>query len=222
MEKLIIKKDDKAVRELCKADPAMKKLTAIVGDIEVLLRPNYFISLVRSIIGQLISVQAADAIYRRLEILLNYDISPETIEKVSDEQLRAIGLSSRKVSYIRDFSQKVLQSEINLQSLNQLDNKQIINQLTSIKGIGKWTVEMFLIFSLGRMDVLASVDIGIQRGARWLYQVDKSERRSILEEKSKLWNPHFTIASFYLWEVVQLNFVSLYKSLEDLAADQNK
>ncbi|WP_099157858.1 DNA-3-methyladenine glycosylase family protein [Virgibacillus ndiopensis] len=216
MEKLIIKKNDNTVKELCKSDPAMKKLISIVGDMEVILRPNYFVSLVRSIIGQLISVQAADAIYSRLETLLHHDVSPKSIEIVTDDQLRSIGLSRRKVSYLRDFSQKILRSEINLQNLNELDNKQIIKQLTSIKGIGKWTVEMFLIFSLGRLNVLALDDIGIQRGAKWLYQVDKTDRRKVLEEKAKLWDPHFTIASFYLWEAVHLNFVSLYESIEEI------
>lgn len=218
MKKIIIKKSDQAVKDLCEADPLMKKLITIVGDIEIDLRTNYFNSLVRSITAQLISVSAAEAIYGRLVTLLNHDISPQAFKKVTNEQLRSVGLSGRKVNYLRDLSEKVSTSEINLTKLDEVDNKQVIKQLTSIKGIGKWTAEMFLLFSLGRMDILALDDIGIQRGARWLYQVDKAERRKVLEEKAGLWDPHFTIASCYLWEIIHLDFLSLYRSIDEIPA----
>ena len=100
--------------------------------------------------------------------------------------------------------------------MDDMDNSSVIKQLTSIRGIGKWTAEMFLIFSLGRMNVLAVDDIVLQRGAKWLYEVDKSERRQILLDKQPVWDPHLTIASFYLWEVVHLGFDKKYQSIDDI------
>ncbi|RYG71521.1 DNA-3-methyladenine glycosylase 2 family protein [Lentibacillus lipolyticus] len=216
METLTIKQTDPAVVALGQADPKMNKLIHAVGDIEVAMRPDLFKSLVRSIIGQQISVAAASAIFKRLETLLENHMTARAISEVSDEQLRAIGLSGRKVVYLRDLTEKVLQCDIVLDALYERDNYTVVKQLTSIKGIGKWTAEMFLVFSLGRMNVLAIDDIGIQRGARWLYQVDKSERRKILIDRKPVWSPHLTIASFYLWEVVHLDFERKYSSIDHL------
>lgn len=215
MKNLVIKVDDPAVVELCHADPFIKKLVHTIGDIELPLRPDYLLSLVRSIVGQQISVQSATAIFGRLEILLDHHVTAENILEKSDEQLREVGLSVRKVEYMKDLSGKIVLGEINLNKLDDLDNASVVKQLTSVKGIGKWTAEMFLIFSLRRMDVLALDDIGIQRGAKWLYQVDQSERRRILLEKTEVWSPHLTIASIYLWSIVDLGFISQYNSIDD-------
>ncbi|MGY0694872.1 DNA-3-methyladenine glycosylase family protein [Virgibacillus sp. FSP13] len=219
MEKLIIHQTDQAVVELCQKDPIMHQLVNIVGDIEVILRPNYFQSLVRSMIGQQISVAAASAIYNRLNTLTENKITAKAIKELDDDSLRSVGLSARKVVYLRDLAEKTTSLEVNLDLLHELDNTQVIKQLTSIKGVGKWTAEMFLIFSLTRMNVLALDDIGIQRGAKWLYQVDKSERRNILQQKANLWTPNFTIASFYLWEVVHLEFDKHYKSIDEIKTE---
>lgn len=216
MEKLIVYQNDHAVINLCQKDPVMEKLVSVVGDLEITLRPDYFASLVRSMIGQQISVAAASAIYNRLLLLMENKITAEAIINSDEESLRAVGLSARKILYLRDLAEKVTGSGMDLHTFHELDNKQILKKLTSIKGIGKWTAEVFLIFSLGRRDVLPIDDIGIQRGAKWLYQVDKSHRRKILEEKASLWAPHLTIASFYLWEVVHLDFEKRYASIDDI------
>lgn len=216
MDKIYIKLTDPEVVELCNQDPTMKKLISSIGNLEIDMRPDYFRSLVRSIVGQLISVQAAEAIFHRLDLLLENKITAESILQTHINELRHVGLSNRKVAYIQDLAWKVSTSTINLQQLHSLDNREIIKQLTSIKGIGKWTSEMFLIFSLGRMDVLAIDDIGTQRGAAWLYQGNKADRRKILKEKATLWEPHYTIASFYLWEAVLLGYVTNYDSIDEL------
>lgn len=220
MDKLFINTKDQAVTQLCIQDPVLGRLIRIVGNLEVDMRPNYFKSLVRSIVGQLISVQAAEAIFNRLNLLLNHHITAENILKTQPEQLREVGLSNRKVGYVHDLAYKVHTSEINLQKLSCLDNKTIISQLTSIKGIGKWTAEMFLIFSLGRMDVLALDDIGTQRAAVWLYQENKDNRKKTLKKRAELWKPHDTIASFYLWEAVLRDYVRDYESID--ALEKNK
>lgn len=219
MEKIKIYQDDKSVEELCNADPQMKKLVQIIGNIEVAMRLDFFTSIVRSMIGQQISVQAANAIYTRLESLMENNITAASMLQASEERLRSIGLSARKVIYLRDLAEKVYHNDIDLQKLHTLDNQTVIKQLTSIKGIGKWTAEMFLIFSLGRMNVLALDDIGIQRGAKWLYEVEKLDRRKILVDKQPIWSPHLTIASFYLWETVHLDLVKKYYSIEDIGGE---
>ncbi|WP_171046414.1 DNA-3-methyladenine glycosylase family protein [Lentibacillus cibarius] len=216
MEILTIRQYDQAVIELGQNDPIMNKLINVIGDLEVTMRPDFFRSLVRSMIGQQISVQAADAIFGRLDVLLDKRITAESVNGATDEQLRAIGLSRRKVTYLRDLAAKVDSDDVSLDQLHDLDNETVIKQLTSIKGIGKWTAEMFLIFSLARMNVLAVDDIGIQRGAKWLYGVDQSERRNLLIEKKPIWSPHLTIASFYLWEIVHLDFERRFASIDDI------
>lgn len=208
MDKIFISKEDQAVKAICDADPKMNQLIHTIGDIKITLRTDYFKSLVRSIIGQQISVAAASAIYNRLNILLKNMITSDSLLQVTETQLRKVGLTYRKIAYLQDLAAKVQQSELNLFQLTALDNPTIIKQLTSVKGIGKWTAEMFLILSLGRMDVLPLDDVGIQRAAKWLYQVDKSERRQILKVKESLWRPYQSIASFYLWEAIHLDLVN--------------
>lgn len=216
MDTLIIEKKDKDVQELAASDPTMGKLIHYTGNITLPLRTDYFASLVRSIVGQQISVAAASAVFERLESLTNNTLNIAAINRVTNEQLHEIGFSKRKVNYIRDLVEHIEREDIVLEALPQLDNDTIIKQLTNVKGIGKWTAEMFLILSLARMDVLAIDDIGIQRGARWLYQVDKTERKDILKKKKTTWVPHLTIASCYLWEVVHLDLERRFPAIDDV------
>lgn len=222
MSKLIVKQNNTETIALCETDKQMNKLVQSIGDVKADMRPDFFKSLIRSMVGQQISVSAAQAIFIRLETLLNDIFTADAILNTSSENLRTIGLSARKITYLHDLAAKVKQNDVDLDGLTGLDNKSVIKQLTSIKGIGKWTAEMFLIFSLGRMDVLAIDDIGIQRGARWLYEVDKSERRNILLEKKHVWNPYLTTASLYLWEVVHLDFEKKYANIDEALKEEKR
>lgn len=201
---------------ICEKDPLMKKLITAIGDIEVVLRKNYLSSIVRSIIGQLISVSAASAIYGRLEALLNGNITAEGLLVKSKDELRQVGLTMRKTDYIKDLAEKMMNGELDLESIAIYSDEEIMKQLMNVKGIGRWTAEVFLILSLGREDVLAVDDVGIQRAAKWLYKVEKSERRNILIEKSSLWKPYRSIVSFYLWEAIHLGFVTDYDCVESI------
>lgn len=217
MDTLVIRKNDENVQHLAQLDPTMGKLIDYVGSFEVPLRTDYFASLIRSIIGQQISVAAASAIYERLKKLTDNILDAHKLALLSDEQLRAIGFSRQKILYIRDLIAHISENKINLSQIAELDNETVMKQLTSVKGIGKWTAEMFLIFSLSRMNVLAIDDIGIQRGARWLYNVDKTERKNILKKKQHIWSPYLTIASCYLWEVVHLDLERRFSSIDDVS-----
>lgn len=216
MDTLIIQEENENVQQLSQSDPVMGKLIRYAGTIEIPLRTDFFVSLVRSIVGQQISVAAATAVFERLRALTDNTLNIDAFHEITDEQLHAIGFSKRKINYVRDLVDHIERKEIVLSELSDLDNDTIIKQLTSVKGIGKWTAEMFLILSLGRMDVLAIDDIGIQRGARWLYQVDKSERKGILKKKQAVWAPHLTIASCYLWEVVHLDLERRFSTINDV------
>lgn len=222
MEILHIRTKDEAVQFICQQDPMMKKLISLVGDIEIPLRSDYLSSIVRSIIGQQISVSAASAIYGRLLDLLGGRITVEGLLTTSTEDLRQVGLTMRKAEYVKDLADKIVKRELDFESIADYDDEAILKQLINVKGIGKWTAEMFLILSLGREDVLAVDDVGIQRAAKWLYGVDKSERRQILIDKAPLFTPYRSIASHYLWEAIHLGFVQNYDSIDQLIEEKNQ
>lgn len=216
MSKLSIQTNDESVQIICKRDPTMKKLVTAIGDIEVSLRTDYFSSIVRSIIGQQISVAAAVAIYGRLQGLLGGIVTLEGLLTKSHEELREVGLTKRKTEYLKDLADKVRTNELDLDNIKKYDDAEIMKQLINVKGIGKWTAEMFLILTLGRKDILAIDDVALQRAAKWLYDTEKSERRNILIEKIPLWKPYCSVVSFYLWEAIHLGLIADYDSIDDL------
>ena len=216
MDKLFIRTCDTPVQWICERDPVMKKLIMAVGDIKIQLRTDYLASIVRSIIGQQISVSAASAIYRRLQELLHGKITTEGLLATSGEELKQVGLTKRKAEYVKDLAEKIVKGELDLGNIAAYDDIVVMEQLTNVKGIGKWTAEMFLILSLGRQDVLAIDDVGIQRAARWLYKVETTERRNVLIEKTSLWKPYRSIASYYLWETIHLEYLEKFDSIDEL------
>ncbi|PIC58950.1 DNA-3-methyladenine glycosidase [Sporosarcina sp. P12(2017)] len=222
MEMLHITTQDPAVQSICAKDPKLKQLISLIGDIDIPLRTDYLSSIVRSMIGQQISVNAASAIYARLLDLLGGHITVDGLIMTSKEELREVGLTMRKAEYVKDLADKIVNRDLDLNHIAAYDDDAILQQLIHVKGIGKWTAEMFLILSLGRPDVLAVDDVGIQRAAQWLYGVEKSERRQLLIEKSPLWAPERSIASHYLWEAIHVGFVQDFKSLEELIEMRNK
>ncbi len=219
MEKaIIIKANGEEVQKIRQADPRLGQLISKIGDLTIPLRDNRFEALVKSIIGQQLSVKAAETIFTRVEALCKR-IEPESIIRIEETELRAAGLSKPKISYIKDLSEKVMSKEADLYHLDQFGNDTIIQLMTPIKGIGKWTAEMFLLFSLGRMDVLSLGDVGLQRSAKWLYNLGKQEDgKKCLEKKASLWFPYYTVASLYLWEAVNKGYVDSFESLEEVLA----
>jgi DNA-3-methyladenine glycosylase II len=209
--------DSEEVRTICQNDPQMAKLIHIVRDLPVHTKGDRFGNLVHSIIGQLLSIKAANTISSRLLSLVVEEVSPISIGKVSDQELRSIGISARKVSYIRDLCEKVMNGELVLDQLDELSNEEIMNSLMRIKGIGKWTAEMFLIFSVGRLDVLSLDDISLQRACKWVFEVDKTvDGKKFLSEKGANWKPYSSIASFYLWAAVNKGFVDYFQNMAEV------
>ncbi|MBS4021401.1 MAG: DNA-3-methyladenine glycosylase 2 family protein [Dethiobacter sp.] len=205
---LIFRTTDPAVKRISEADPAMAKLISFVGDYTLAMRTDYFASLVRAIIGQQISVKAARTIWERM-IAICEEVKPDKILNIHDDELRKAGLSRAKIAYIKDLCEKVISKEVDFLNIDQLDNAAILESLTGVRGVGNWTAEMFLIFSLGRLNVLAVADAGLRSAVKWLYRLDSLPTKEEMLAQGKAWEPYETIASLYLWEAVNRRLVDL-------------
>lgn len=205
-KQLAMRTDSRELQILSQTDPQLGKLIAMIGDLTIELRDNYFESLVRSVIGQQLSVKAASTIWNRTRELCG-EITPDKILATSDDLFRSAGLSKAKVAYVKDLSGKVRSGELALLTLHHLANDDVIAALKQVKGIGQWTAEMFLIFSLGRLDILSLGDAGLQRAAVWLYGQEAGQTGVDLAHIGQQWAPNRTIGSLYLWEAINRGYV---------------
>ena len=193
-----------ALRHLSHADKRMEKLIDKFGPPNFNLMNNYYESLVRSIVYQQLSGKAASIIYERFLDLFVFDIYPEPkdILAVSIETLRSSGLSYQKVNYIRDLSEKWQDGTMNLTDIDSMTDEEISSELIKVKGIGQWTADMFLMFTLGRPDVFPFGDLGIQKGFMTLTNMNRLPTQKEMERKTKKWQPYRTVAAWYLWKLV--------------------
>jgi len=157
----------------------------------------YFHALCRAIIGQQLSGKAADTIYGRFRDLVGA-VSPETIRAIEDQELRDAGMSLGKISYINDLAGKVSSKEIELESLEALSDTEVIKELTSVKGIGEWTAEMFLMFTLNRDDIFSYGDLGLKNGFAKVYKIENPTKVDI-QPIIDTWSPYKTYGSIALW-----------------------
>ena len=189
-----------------------KKLAAIIdaaGPCNLKPKQDYYHALLRSIVSQQLSTVVAGAITERIFSFFNYKPLPEDIISTSDQKLRSLGLSWAKVRYIKDLSQKIIIKEMHFRGLKKMSDEEIINELTKVKGVGVWTVQMFLIFTLGRLDVLPVNDLGIRKAAKLNYGLRKLPGEERLKKLSKKngWDPYKSIASWYLWRSIDMKIV---------------
>jgi DNA-3-methyladenine glycosylase II len=193
---------------LSTADPVLGRLIGELGDLELpARRPDrpdggeHYAALVRTIAGQQLSVRAAQAIWRKL--LDRFDgvaPTPEQVLAEEPEELRAAaGLSRAKVSYLRSLAEHVLSGELELDRLDELPDDEVIRELTAVKGLGEWSAHMFLMFQLGRPDVLATGDLGIRRAVELAYGLPGLPKPAELTELAEAWRPYRTAACRYLW-----------------------
>ena len=189
-------------------DPIMAKAIERVGPCTLIPNPQLFETLVDAIISQQISVKAADAIMGRLRTTLHAEangiITPDALMSLEEDALRAVGLSPQKMRYIRDLTKRVANGELVLERLSELDDEAVISELVKVKGIGRWTAEMMLIFSLGRPDVLPVDDLGFLEGVREAYSLEARPTPKELRERGELWRPYRTFATWYMWGVQRL------------------
>jgi DNA-3-methyladenine glycosylase II len=193
---------------LAKSDPVMAGLVAAHGRMSVERRlrergqvRDAWAVLLRALVGQQLSAKAAATIFARL--IEPYDggmPTPQDLLDADEKDLRAAGLSGRKVEYVRDLSRHVAEGELDLDALATLSDEEVIEEITQVRGFGRWSAEMFLIFQLGRPDVLPVGDLGIRRAVERAYGLDELPTPDELERIADPWRPQRTLACLYLWE----------------------
>jgi DNA-3-methyladenine glycosylase II len=185
----------------------MGELIAEVGELSTRARrrrrppTDAYGMLLRSVIGQQLSVKAAATIYDRfLGLFGGTTPTPEQLLDVEPQRLRDVGFSWRKVEYVRDLAEHVLSGELELARLGQLSDEEVITEITAVRGFGLWSAQMFLIFFCERPDVLPSGDLGIRKAVQRAYGLDAMPAPAEVGALGETWSPHRTLASFYLWE----------------------
>lgn len=190
-----------AERYLQDADPILGAVIASQTLVLPTHREDYFASLCRSIIGQQVSVAAAAAIAKRFEEQTN--MKPERAAHLDEETVKIIGLSKQKTSYIVDLAQHFVDNPNIYNHLENLEDEEVIADLIQIKGIGRWTAQMFLMFTLARPDIFAPDDVGLQKGMVQLYKWDTLPPKKELDTIAQKWAPYRTVASLHLWQSLE-------------------
>ncbi|MEM3161339.1 MAG: DNA-3-methyladenine glycosylase [Nitrososphaera sp.] len=186
---------------LTRADPRLGRIIRSVGDYTIESGGEPFQSLVEAIMYQQLAGSAADAIHGRfLKIYKGSFPTPARLLKTPAEKLRAVGLSGRKTEYIRDLAARVHSGSIDLAALARMGDEQVVEKLTEVKGIGRWTAEMFLIFCLGRPDVLPVGDLGLRRAMQKAYLLRSLPEPDKMEKIATPWRPYRSVATWYLWK----------------------
>jgi DNA-3-methyladenine glycosylase II len=198
-------KFNRADQHLRDADPALRNLIDEGGAMDPDedrrgSRPDAYEAIARAIVGQQLSTKAAASIWDKvLGVFGGETPAPRQIIEAEPQDLRDAGLSWSKVAYVRDLAERIMDGDLDVKSLDELPDEEVIEQLTAVKGIGRWTAEMFLIFSLGRPDVMPVGDLGIRRGAQYAFGMDELPEPDELERMAEPWRPHRTLACLYLW-----------------------
>ena len=189
-----------AVRHLKKADPVLCAIIERIGPYRIEYDEPRFHSLAEAIVYQQLNGRAASTIFKRLTDLAGDPLTPEGILKLTEAQMRAVGLSKQKLSYLRDLAEKAHSGQVDFARLPDLPDEEVIKQLTQIKGIGVWTAHMFLMFALRRPNVLPTGDYGVQMAIRKHYRKRKLPKPKDMEKIAKSWEPYRSVACWYLWK----------------------
>jgi DNA-3-methyladenine glycosylase II len=187
-----------ACRHLMKRDRVMKKLIPQHGGVSLQSRGDAFVTLARSIVGQQISVKAAQSVWDRFAVLPKKMV-PAQVLKLKVDDMRAAGLSARKVEYLVDLALHFANNQVHVKDWAEMDDESIIAELVAIRGIGRWTAEMFLIFHLMRPNVLPLDDVGLQNGISRCYFSGEPVSRSDIREVAGSWAPFSSVATWYIW-----------------------
>ena len=192
-----------AQQHLASHDPILAELIARYGDCTITPHTNYYGELVSAIIGQQLSEKAGATIYKRfLGLFDNKMPTPAQIIAVDTEAVRDIGCSYSKVGYMKDLAQHIIDGRLDLDHIASLPNDEVIRQLTAVKGIGEWSAHMFMMFSLGRLDVLPTGDLGVRKGMMMLYGLAELPKPAVMHQLATKnnWPPYQSIASWYMWQ----------------------
>ena len=194
---------DTGLIHLSSVDPKMERLINKFEKPYFVKENNYFESIVRSIIYQQLSTKSASKIYGRFNKLFeNGSLNPESVIEQSNDTYRSIGLSRQKISYIFNVADAYTNGMIP-QNIDKYGDEDIINTLIQIKGIGKWTAQMFLIFTLNRPDILPELVLGIKKGFKIYFKLNQLPSEDYMQKKAEKWRPYRTLACWYLWRLVE-------------------
>lgn len=192
-------------------DPILQQLHDVVTQklgplqpIPVVNKDEYFQALAENIVGQQLAVRAAEVITERVRNVVGSEFTPPAVLAVPFETLRGAGLSNAKTNYVRNIAEAWTSGLISVEKLDTLDDESLIIELTKIKGVGRWTAEMFLIFTLGRADVFSIGDYGLRKAMTKAYGLDPLTKPAVLLEISQSWQPHRSLASRVLWKSLEL------------------
>jgi len=191
--------DEKALDHLRQQDVKLAQIIDDVGMIKRSIEPDLFKALISGIVSQQISTKAAQTVFGRLKDLIGV-VTPETILAQTDDEIKACGLSYRKVGYIKGVCEAIKDGRLDLDGLGQLSDEDVITELVKLKGIGVWSAEMLMIFSLGRRDVLSYGDLVIRKGLMKLHGLDDLSKQEFAKYKA-LYSPYGSVASLYLWKL---------------------
>lgn len=194
----------KAVNHLKKSDPILRALIDKVGPCRMEFGEPTFHSVAEAIIYQQLNGKAAVTIFKRFTDAAGSPVTPEGILKLTDTQLRAVGLSKQKSSYVRDLAEKAKSGLLDFSRLHEQSDDEVIQHLTQVKGVGVWTAHMFLMFTLRRPDVLPTGDYGIQAAMKKHYRKRKLPKPKDMEKIAKAWAPYRSIACWYLWRSLDI------------------
>jgi DNA-3-methyladenine glycosylase II len=194
----------KAIVHLKKSDPVLADIIERVGRFAMNYDEPAFHSLAEAIVYQQLHGKAAATIFKRLTNLAGEPLTPEGILKLSEQQLRGVGLSKQKLSYLRDLAEKTQAGMLDFARMSDLPDAEVIKALTQVKGIGVWTAHMFLMFSLRRPDILPTGDLGIQMAIRRHYRKRKLPKPVQMEKIAKCWSPYRSVACWYLWRSMDI------------------
>ena len=188
------------VDHLSKVDVKIRALIKKHGIIDFQIEGDPFESLVEAIISQQLNGLVASTIFGRLKAIVNSGtIKPDSLGAVPVPRMRKAGVSPQKIRYLKDLTARVLEGQLNLHDLTSKPDDEVIRQLDEVKGIGPWTAHMFLLFTLGRTDVLPVDDLGIQKSIQRVYSLRKRPNAERISEIAESWHPYCSIASLYLW-----------------------
>ncbi|MBI5427754.1 MAG: DNA-3-methyladenine glycosylase 2 family protein [Nitrospinae bacterium] len=186
-----------------KRDPAIARIVREFGPLRLTRNKRYFYVLCKAIIAQQISTRAADSITARFAALFDgKSPAPACVFPLPDETLRAIGLSRQKTAYLKDLSRKFMDGSVRPHRLPYLTNEEVIDRLTAVHGIGRWTAEMFLIFSLNRLDVLPVGDLGLRTALKNIYRMRTLPSPQRIRAMGEKWRPYQTVATWYAWRTL--------------------
>ncbi len=194
----------RALNHLKEADPVMRGLIEQIGPYKIEYQAADFATLVQCIVSQQLSGRVAATMYKRLSDMAgNGRLNAEDVLRLGAEKLRGLGLSRQKSAYILDLAEKTLSGEVDFDALHGMPDEEVMRLLTQVKGIGPWTVHMFLMFALQRPDVLATGDLGIRVAYQKAYALEELPQPAEIQQHARVWRPYASVACWYLWRSLE-------------------